>query len=261
MKQLTTTGIILQRTDYGEADRILVMLTPDYGKLHVLAKGVRKVKSKLAGGIELFSVSQLTFIEGRQGRHGLGTLISSRLVKHYSGIVKDVDRTMLGYDLIRQLHKATEDELEADYFELLEQALIALEDPAVSLDTVRLWFAMQLLRLAGHTPNLQTDTAGHKLQPDQTYIFSFDDMALAPRPAAGHLAKEPIPEGYGYASATPEYSQGGQTGHLAAPQIKFLRLGFAGYTPRVLQQVQGSEQLVKTSLPLVQAMAQNFIHM
>jgi len=39
----------LSRTDYGEADRILTVLTPDYGKLRLLAKGVRKVKSKLGG--------------------------------------------------------------------------------------------------------------------------------------------------------------------------------------------------------------------
>ena len=57
MKQLVTEVIILARTDYGEADRILTVLSPEYGKLRLLAKGVRRVKSKLAGGIELFSVS------------------------------------------------------------------------------------------------------------------------------------------------------------------------------------------------------------
>ena len=66
MKPTTTTSaIILKRVDYGEADRILTLLTPDHGKLSLMAKGVRKIKSKLAGGIELFSISTITFAEGR----------------------------------------------------------------------------------------------------------------------------------------------------------------------------------------------------
>ena len=54
-KDLRTKAIVLRRTDYGEADRILQLLTPS-GKRSVIARGVRKEKSKLAGGIELFSV-------------------------------------------------------------------------------------------------------------------------------------------------------------------------------------------------------------
>ncbi|MDB5181251.1 MAG: repair protein RecO, partial [Candidatus Saccharibacteria bacterium] len=113
MKQITTTAIILSRTDFGEADRILTLLTPDHGKLRLIAKGVRRIKSKLAGGIELFSVSDIVYIKGRGD---IGTLISTRLIRHYGKIVSDVTRTMLGYDLIKMLNKATEDEPEDDYF-------------------------------------------------------------------------------------------------------------------------------------------------
>ena len=50
MRDLKTKAIVLKRTDYGEADRILQLLTPD-GKRSVIARGARKEKSKLAGGI------------------------------------------------------------------------------------------------------------------------------------------------------------------------------------------------------------------
>src|SRR5215467_6436426 len=103
MNQLNTSSIILARTDFGEADRILTLLTPDYGKLRLMAKGVRRVKSKLAGGIELFSVSDISLM---RGRGDIGTLVSSRLVVHYRHIVEDIDRTMLGYELTRQLNRA-----------------------------------------------------------------------------------------------------------------------------------------------------------
>lgn len=232
MKQLTTQGIILSRTDFGEADRIITMLTPDSGKLRLVAKGVRKLKSKLAGGIELFSISHITYIKGRGE---LDTLVSTRLDVHYENIVKDLARTMLGYELIKMLNKATEDQPEPEYFALLRQAFEVLDDPAVDLALIRLWFNMQLLRLAGHAPNLQTDLAGTKLSADQRYDFNFDDMAFAAAP-------------------------GGQ-GRFGANEIKFLRLGFAGHHAKALAQVQDSRSLVETVAPLVQTMAQTYLRM
>ena len=58
MKTYRTQAVVLRRTNYGEADRILQLLTPD-GRRSVMARGVRKEKSKLAGGIELFAVSDV----------------------------------------------------------------------------------------------------------------------------------------------------------------------------------------------------------
>jgi DNA repair protein RecO (recombination protein O) len=228
MNQLNTSGIILSRTDFGEADRILTLLTPDHGKLRLIAKGVRRVKSKLAGGIELFSVSDVTYI---RGRGDMGTLVSTRLRRHYGEIVKDIQRTMLGYDLIKMLNKATEDEPEPDYFHLLQQAFEALNDAQIPPEIIRLWFAMQLLRIAGHMPNLQTDMTGKKLEADAIYDFSFDDMTFAASPH----------------------------GHLGVNEIKFLRLGFSGNQPKILHQVQNSAELTKVSAPLVQTMLNTYI--
>lgn len=228
MNQNTTKGIVLSRTDFGEADRVITLLTPDYGKLRLMAKGVRRVKSKLAGGIELFSISDITFIKGRGD---IGTLVSSRLRQHYGNIVKNIERTMLGYDLIKRLNKATEDEAEPAYFELLEQVFVALDDPVLSQELVRIWFAAQLLRLGGHTPNLQTEANGEKLRADVQYEFSFDDVAFAQRPA----------------------------GNFRADDIKFLRLLFSGNQPVVLAKVTGSATRVEAIKPLVQFMQQQYV--
>ncbi len=227
MKQLVTTGIILSRLDYGEADRILTVLTPNYGKLSLLAKGVRRIKSKLAGGIELFSVSNITFIKGRGS---LDSLVSTRLVKHYGIIVKDLDRTMAGYRFIKQLNRITEDQTEAAYFDLAEQVFDALDDPDISLALISLWFAAQLIRLEGRTPNLQTDTASVKLDPRGCYNFDFDHMAFAAH---------------------------GQ-GKFTAGHIKYLRLAFSGNQPKILNQVQGGANLLADTTLLVQAMLQTF---
>lgn len=228
MNQLSTQAVILSRTDFGEADRILTMLTPDHGKLRLMAKGVRRVKSKLAGGIELFSVSDITYIKGRGD---IGTLVSTRLIRHFGKIVGDINRTMFGYDLIRQLNKATEDEPEPEYFDLLQRSFESLDDPGVSIELIRMWYGAQLLRLAGHMPNLQTEVGGHKLLPDRNYEFSFDDMAFFQRP----------------------------DGHFTADHIKMLRVIFSETAPQVIQKIQGMERLVADMRPLIQAMTGTYL--
>jgi DNA repair protein RecO (recombination protein O) len=228
VKSFTTQGIVLARTNYGEADRIITFLTPDYGKVKGFAKAVRKPKSKLAGGIELFSVSDLSFIIGKSE---INTIISTRLDKHYGNIVKDLDRTNLAYELIKRINKATEDSPEPAYFNLLNEAFIALDDLEIDLGLVELWFNMQLLRLAGHTPNLQTDTNGQELSPKASYNFDFDQM---------HFSAE-------------------GKGKYKADHIKFLRLGFGPHTAKALNRIKDCSVLAKKLQPLVMTMLQNFV--
>ncbi len=231
MKQLVTTGIILSRTDYGEADRILTLLTPDYGKLRLVARGVRRVKSKLAGGIELFSVSDITFIRGRSE---LGTLVSARLIRHYGRIPQDLEKTMLAYELIKRLNRLTEDEAGPEYFGLLKDLFEALDDRQVSKELAELWFTAQLLRLGGLRPNLETDTDGRKLTADQRYDFSLENMVFAPARAG--------------------------RGRFGAAEIKLLRLATGEHPARLLAQVQGLASLLETTAPLLRAIAKSYLH-
>ena len=63
-------GICLARRDYSETSQIATIFTRDNGKLRGIAKGVRRVKSKFSGGIELLAQGQIIFSLG-QGRPGL----------------------------------------------------------------------------------------------------------------------------------------------------------------------------------------------
>ncbi len=225
MNQRQTKAIVLTRVDYGEADRIVTVLTPDVGKLSLIAKGVRRVKSKLAGGIELFSTSEISYIPGKGT---ISTLVSTRLSTHYGHIVEDIDRTMVGYELIKVLHKVTEDAPEATYYELLDQAFSVLDDQTVSVDFIRAWFSAQLLRLAGHTPNLQRDTAGAKLLVDVTYQFDYE--------------------------ATAFYVQ--EDGEFGANDIKFLRLLFGASAPRPIARLVDAEVFTTRVASLIQTLRQ-----
>jgi DNA repair protein RecO (recombination protein O) len=171
MNQLQASGIILRRTDYGEADRILTFLTPEHGRIRTIAKGVRKQKSKMAGGIELFSISELHFIKGKGD---IDTLTSTRLQKHFGNIVKELERTNVGYDCLKLIQRTTEDNCEPEYFELLSSVLGALDDLTIVPSLTQAWFYIRLLMLAGHQPELGTDSSGQALEAGKSYVFDFE---------------------------------------------------------------------------------------
>lgn len=223
--QVVTKGIVLTRTDFQEADRILTVLTPDVGKARVMAKGVRRQKSKLAGGIELFSVSEITLLPTRGE---LQTLVSSRLIVHYGNIVKDIKRTMLAYEVLKRINRVTEDEPGEEYFALLAAVLAGLDDLDLDVVLVELWFLMQLLAITGHTPNMKTDTEGQKLSVETSYIFDFDEMGFRVQPG----------------------------GPYNANHIKLLRLAYATEEPGVLRQIKNAEATIESALKLVTNMLQ-----
>ncbi len=177
MNHIKTVGIVLSRTEYGEADRILTFLTPDNGKLRAIAKGVRKPKSKLAGGIELFGINELSFIRGKSE---LYTLTSSRLIKHYGNIVSDINRTMLGYDMLKILNRALEDVGGREYYDLLASSLEILNEGKADIHLAEESFLMRLMRLLGHTPNLAADVKGNDLSTHESFQFSLEDMSFVP---------------------------------------------------------------------------------
>lgn len=175
MKQQTALAIVLRRTNYGEADRVITFLTPA-GKVRALVKGVRRSNSKLAGGIELFSESSITFMETRGE---LARIISTRLNVHWDGFVGDLQRMMFGYEAMKLIDKVVEDEAEANYYELLKNTLSALAEMEIPLTAVELWYYLHLLKLMGHMPNIKTDHTGKALQDDTLYNFSTEDMCFS----------------------------------------------------------------------------------
>lgn len=228
MKRFVTKGIILSRTNFGEADRILTFLTPERGKVKAIAKGSRKQKSKLAGGIEPFSISDLTLIIGRGE---INTLISSRLIRHFGNLAKELERMNTAAELMKRLNKVTEESTEPAYFELLAKAFAALDNIDLPPGLTELWFDLRLLKQAGHSPNLRKDTQGQKLVEKQNYNFDVENMAFFTAKAA----------------------------KFNANHIKFLRLCLGLNKPEAIGRINDAEKLAKAVSPLAQSMLkQNF---
>lgn len=211
MSAIRTRAIVLRRTNYGEADRILQLLTPE-GKRSAIARGVRREKSKLAGGIELFAISDVVI---NAGRGDLGILTSARLVQFYRHILEDYDTMQFGYEAVKQVSRASEMVDEPEWYDVLSEVLMALDVLSISRQLIQTWFYLRYAQLLGYELSLTNDINGQKLKEDEHYIYDVGEKGL--RLAAG--------------------------GELSADHIKFLRL--VSVKPlKVLAQIGGLEPIL-----------------
>lgn len=187
MRTQRTQAIVLRRTNYGEADRILQLLTPE-GRKSVMARGVRKEKSKLAGGIELFAISDVVIGEGKGD---LGVLTSAKLVQFYRHILEDYDRLQFGYLTIKLVGRASETVNEPEWFDLLSEILMGLDAHSIALELVEAWFYIRYASLLGHELNLELDIEGEPLVADELYRYDVGDQGLR-RAINGEITGEHI---------------------------------------------------------------------
>lgn len=219
MRPYSTEAIILRRTNYGEADRVLSIITPDHGKISAIAKGVRKPKSKLAGGLELFALCNVTII---RGRGDLGLITSARMEQFFGNILKDYDRMQCGYEAVKLINRATETVAEPEFYALLRDSLGWLDDMQNDWRLAELCFRLRLQQLLGHGFNLATDAGGQKLLADKKYHYDFGDNAF--------------------------YQD--EHGRFTSEHIKLLRLASIK-NPAILRQVAGLEPILDDCVWLV----------
>lgn len=90
-----TQGFILKKTNRGESDRIFTIYTKDFGKLEILGKAIRKIKSKLRAGVEIFYLSEIEFIQGKTHK----TLTDTILIDNFQNIRKDLKKLSIAYKI------------------------------------------------------------------------------------------------------------------------------------------------------------------
>ena len=171
-----TTAMVLRRTNYGEADRILRLLTP-FGQRSVIAKGARKEGSKLAGSIELFSISDIVITTGKGD---LGILTSARMRQFYRHILEDYDRLQFAYEVINLVAKASESIDEPDWYGVLAEVYAGLDELAVPLQLTQVWFYLHYAELTGYGLNLECDVSGAMLDAERTYMYDVNEKGLRP---------------------------------------------------------------------------------
>lgn len=185
MQSVKTDAIVLRRTNYGESDRILQLLTAGGNKVSAMAKGVRREKSKLAGAVELFSLTQVTL---HTGKSDLSILTSARLEIFYGDILSDYDRLQFGYEVLKRIGRLSEHTHEPLLYDVTLIALTSLNKPKIDLRIVRAWFYLQVADISGHGLNLSRDHNNKPLLETEKYRFDIAEMSFIVDPRGSFTA-------------------------------------------------------------------------
>lgn len=145
-------GINLKSTPMGESDRLLTILTEEYGLLRAVAPGSRKHKSSLGGRSSLFVVNQLLIAKGRN----LDKIIQAESLASYPGLSQDLRKlTASQYLAELALFQALSDQPQTELFCLVRQNLDHLEALPSALTLACLTHAtFHLLAVAGLAPQV-----------------------------------------------------------------------------------------------------------
>ncbi|GAP93760.1 DNA repair protein RecO [Leptolyngbya sp. NIES-2104] len=177
-------GINLKAMPLGEADRIVTILTKEFGLLRAVAMGARKQNSKLGGRSGLFVVNELLMAKGRS----LDKITQAETLESYPGLARNLKKLTAGQYLAElTLQQALSEQPQEELFYLLNEHLGRIEQCDDAEVLPRLIHAVyQLLVVAGIAPQVhQCSVTGAVIQPD----FENPDVQAGFSSAIGGVVK------------------------------------------------------------------------
>lgn len=189
---ITTQAIVLKTSNLGEYDKRLVMLTSDFGKITVFAKGVRRQNSKFLAACSPFSYGQLQAFPGREAYSFMDFAVS----EFFEKLRSDFEASCMGmYFLEVADYYTRENNDDMEMFKLLYTSLRALTktcgtEPLLDQNLVRRVFELRTLMVNGEYPGRDnmdklSDGAEYALYYVETaplkklFAFSVSDKVLA----------------------------------------------------------------------------------
>ncbi len=170
-RAIRTETIVLRQQVFGEADRLLTLLTPDRGKFRAIAKGVRRPSSRKAGHLDLFMRADVLLAIGRN----LDIINQAQTLDSYRALREDLLRSSYASYCVELLDCLTPDgETNHALYRLLADTLSRLSSTDNLALTAR-YYELHLLDLAGFRPELERCLGkAEPVQPEDQY---FDPLA------------------------------------------------------------------------------------
>jgi DNA repair protein RecO (recombination protein O) len=165
-RRYVTEAIVLSRFDYGEADRILTLITPAGGKIKAIAKGIRRQKSRIGGSLEPFAELRVALAQGRTFE-----VVTQVSVIHPWLRLRD-DLVSFGTaSYIAELANGTLEERHgAESVYLLLKRAYEILDAGMAPGRVARWFEMHLADELGVRPEVDRCVeCGRLLEADERY--------------------------------------------------------------------------------------------
>lgn len=168
-----TFGIVLKQKNFGEADRLLTLFTKHYGKISLLAKGVRKLTSRKRGHLELFSQAKIVCAKGKN----LDLILEAETINNFSHLRQNLNRVRIAYLFCELVNELTaENQEHEDVYDLLLSYFTQLDSTNASKDLI-FNFEKSLLEILGFgLPAGASAKAG--CQVLEAYISSLTEKPL-----------------------------------------------------------------------------------
>jgi len=166
-RAIRTETIVLRQQVFGEADRLVTLLTPDRGKLRAIAKGVRRPSSRKGGHLDLFMRSDVVLALGRN----LDIITQAQILESYLALRDDLLRSTYASYCVELLDSFTpEGETNHELYWLLADTLSHLSG-SNNLSLITRYYELHLLELAGFRPELERCLGqGERVQPEDQYF-------------------------------------------------------------------------------------------
>jgi DNA repair protein RecO (recombination protein O) len=174
MARVITPAVVVRTVDYGEADRIVTLVTRDQGKLSAIARAARKSQRRFGAGLALFGVGEATY-SMRPGAE-LATLEAFDGARGFPSLLADVAKVAHGgyaCELVRELLPPHQEDREL--FELLVGFLALLDGGQARAETLRV-LELRVLDVVGLRPTLD-----RCLRCDTTDGLDGDGQVFDPR--------------------------------------------------------------------------------
>lgn len=159
MPSLTTEGLVLYRRDFGEADRVLTILTRNYGKIAVIAKGVRRISSRRAGNVELLNQVRIHLYKSKSY-----TLTEAESINTFPRIKSNLPMTSAGMHIAELLNKLLAEGVEVDGIYDFATEMLKIFEREPRQIYLRA-FEIKLLKKLGFWGSENIDRADHRLRP------------------------------------------------------------------------------------------------
>jgi DNA repair protein RecO (recombination protein O) len=163
-----TEAIVLRRSDFGEADRLLTLFSREFGKIKAIAKAARKPQSRKTGHVELYMRTNFLIARGRD----LDIVTQAEMVDGYPALREDLVRTTYAAYVVELLDRFTaEEDPHSGKYKLLADALAWLAASDNLLLAAR-YYELRLLGMAGFQPQLFNCVSCNEGIQEQEQFFS-----------------------------------------------------------------------------------------
>lgn len=167
--EVVSKGIVLKSIPYKENDALITVYFQDYGKMTLIARGVKKLKSKNASAIQTMTCSEFTFV----ARKGLSLLIKASALNYYRYIKEDIFLEAYATCFLEfVLKNEADNQPDQEIYDYLQTSLAAL-DNGHSAKLVYLLFSAFMLKICGAP--LQVDECSRCQKKDHIVAISLQD--------------------------------------------------------------------------------------